>query len=301
MSAASLAERILTLKRDLNAVILVHNYQRDEVQEIADFLGDSLDLSRKAARTPAEIIVFCGVHFMAETAAILCPDRLVLLPDLAAGCPMADMITPEALRELKREHPAAIVAAYVNTSAAVKAEADICVTSANAAEIVSRLPADREIIFIPDQYLAAHVSKKTGRKLIAWPGYCPTHVGILYEDIEREKRLHPGALVMVHPECPAAENDAAEEVLSTSGMVRFARESSAREFIVGTEVGLISRLKRENPEKVFYPATERAVCPNMKRITLEKVLWSLEDRQFEIKVPEEIRVKAKRAVDAMLA
>ena len=301
MNDTGLADKIRDLKRKLNAVILVHNYQRDEVQEIADYLGDSLDLSRKAAQTAAKIIVFCGVHFMAETAAILCPDRLVLLPDLDAGCPMADMITPEGLRDLKARHPGAVVAAYVNTSAAVKAEADICVTSANAAEIVSRLPADREIIFIPDQYLAAYVSKKTGRKLIVWPGYCPTHVGILSEDIEREKRLHPGALVMVHPECPTATSDAAEEVLSTSGMARFARESSAREFIVGTEVGLISRLKRENPEKVFYPATERAVCPNMKRITLEKVLWSLEDRRYEVKVPEEIRARAKRAVDAMLA
>jgi quinolinate synthase len=301
MNDTALADKIRDLARHLRAVILVHNYQRDEVQEIADFLGDSLDLSRKAAGTDAEIIVFCGVHFMAETAAILAPDRLVLLPDRDAGCPMADMITAPDVRELRARHPGAIVAAYVNTPAAVKAESDVCVTSANAAEIVSRLPADRPLIFIPDQHLAAWVSRKTGRKMIVWPGYCPTHVGILPEDMEREKRLHPEAVVMVHPECPAAVSPSGGEVLSTSGMVKFARESPSREFIVGTEVGLVSRLRRENPGKVFYPAVERAVCPNMKRITLEKVLWSLEDRQFAVTVPEEIRVKAKRAVDAMLA
>ncbi len=301
MKDTALADKIRDLARRRRAVILVHNYQRDEVQGLADFLGDSLDLSRQAAATSAEVIVFCGVHFMAETAAILAPGRLVLLPDRDAGCPMAEMITPMNVRDLRARHPGAVVVAYVNTSAAVKAVSDVCVTSANAAAVVARLPPDRPVVFIPDQHLAAWVARKTGRELIIWPGYCPTHVAILPEDIEREKRLHPEARVMVHPECPAAVGDSAGEVLSTSGMVRFVRESPAREFIVGTELGLISRLQRENPTKVFYPASPRALCPNMKRITLEKVLWSLEDLQPAVSVPEAIRLGAKRALDAMLA
>jgi quinolinate synthase len=295
-----LAEKILNLKARKKAIILVHNYQLGEVQDIADFIGDSLELSQKAARTDAEVIVFCGVHFMAETASIICPDKTVLLPDVHAGCPMANMITPQALREKKKEYPRATVVCYVNTSAAVKAESDICCTSANAVRLVEKLTDVEDIIFVPDQYLGSYVASQTGKKMILWPGYCPTHIRILPQDIMRRKAEHPQAKAIVHPECRPEVKALADAVLSTGGMIRFAHETDAREIIVGTEVGIIHRLQKENPEKKFIPASEQAICPRMKLITLETILWSLENMTHEIRVPERIRRRARAAVDKML-
>jgi quinolinate synthase len=294
-------ERIKELKKKRNAIILVHNYQLPEVQDVADFRGDSLELSRIAAKTDAEVIVFCGVHFMAETASILCPDKKVIMPDIAAGCPMANMITAQDLRRLKKEHPKAVAVGYVNTSAEVKAELDYCCTSTNAVAVVNALRDKEEIIFVPDKYLADYVSKQTQTKLIAWNGFCPTHVKILPEDIKRERKFHPNALVMVHPECLPQVIASAEAVLSTSKMCQFARETQrAKEIIVGTEVGLIYCLKLDNPTKEFYPATERAVCPNMKRATQEKIVWALEELKEEVRVSDDIRLRARKAIDRML-
>ena len=298
-SRAQLAEKILSLKKERNAVILAHNYQLGEVQDIADFVGDSLELSQNAARTNADVIVFCGVHFMAETASILCPDKMVLLPVLEAACPMANMIRAEDLRKMKKEHPGAVIVCYINTTAEVKAESDICCTSANAVQLVQRLEA-REIIFVPDQYLGHYVSTKTGKKMILWPGYCPTHVRIQAEDIHRLRKMYPRAEVMVHPECRPEVVAIADFVLSTGGMIRHARSSQAAEIIVGTEIGMIYRLRKENPDKVFIPISEQAVCPNMKMITLENILWSMEDMSPQVKVAEDIRLKAKKAVDRMI-
>jgi quinolinate synthase len=295
-----LAGKILELKRKRNAVILVHNYQLGEIQDIADFVGDSLDLSQKAAKTDASVIVFCGVYFMAETASILCPDKTVLLPDMHAGCPMANMITAPQLRAKKKEHPKATVVCYVNSTAAVKAESYICCTSANAIGVVESLIAE-EILFVPDQYLGHYVSTKTGKKMILWPGFCPTHVRILPEHIVKLKQEYPQAKVVVHPECRPAVIALADEVLSTSGMIQFARREDVRQVIVGTEIGIIHRLRKENPGKQFIPVSEQAICPNMKLITLDKVLWSLEEMAPVVKVPEKIRLKAKQAVDRMLA
>ncbi len=294
-----LIEKILHLKRQKNAVILAHNYQRDEIQDIADFVGDSLGLSQNAAKTDAEVILFCGVHFMAETAAILCPDKVVLLPDVNASCPMANMITAEGLRKRKRELPGAAVVCYINSSAEVKAESDVCCTSANAVKIVESLDND-EILFIPDQYLGHYISTKTDKKMFLWPGYCPTHVKIQAEDITKLRLEYPQAKVVVHPECTPEVIALADEVLSTSGMCRFAQQNEAKEIIVGTEIGIIHRLQKENPDKKFIPASKRAVCPNMKLITLEKALWSLQDMTPQIKVPQEISLRAKAAVDKML-
>ena len=299
-SDAELIKDILHLKKQRNAVILVHNYQRGEVQDIGDFIGDSLELSQQVARTEADVIVFCGVHFMAETASILCPDKIVLLPDMHAGCPMANMITPQALRQKKKEHPKAVVVCYINSSAAVKAESDVCCTSANAVRIVEKLAAAEEILFVPDQYLGNYVSTKTGRKMLLWPGYCPTHMRIRPQDISRLRAEHPQAKVVVHPECRPEVIALADAVLSTGGICRFARETEAEEIIVGTEIGIIHRLRKENPGKRFFPASEQAVCPRMKLITLETMLWSLEKMAPEVKVPERIRLKAKTAVDKML-
>jgi len=296
---AELIAKILSLKKRRNAVILAHNYQLGEVQDIADFVGDSLELSQKAAKTNADVIVFCGVHFMAETASILCPDKVVLLPDMNAGCPMADMVNAERLKERKRELPNATVVCYINSSAEVKAESDVCCTSANAVKVVESL-GRKEILFVPDQYLGHYVSTKSGREMHLWPGYCPTHVRIQAEDITRLKKEYPRAKAIVHPECRPEVIAVADEVLSTGGMYRFARQTEAREIIVGTEIGIIHRLSKENPGKQFIPASKRAVCPNMKLITLEKVLWSLEEMAPQVKVPEEIRLKAKLAVDKML-
>ena len=294
-----LVEEILSLKRERNAVILVHNYQLGEVQDIADFVGDSLELSQDAAKTEAEVIVFCGVQFMAETASILCPDKVVLLPDIHAGCPMADMITAESLRERKRELPDATVVCYVNSSAEVKAESDVCCTSANAVKVVDSLDAE-EILFVPDYYLGHYVSTKTDKKISLWPGFCPTHVRIQPQDIIKLKKEHTQAKVVVHPECRPEVIALADEVLSTGGMCRFAPKTEAKEIIVGTEMGIIHRLRKENPGKRFISVSEQAICPTMKLITLEKVLYSLEEMAPEVKVPEDIRLRAKAAVDKML-
>jgi quinolinate synthase len=299
-SNAKIIERILNLKQERNAIILAHNYQLGEIQDIADFVGDSLDLSQRAAKTGVDIIVFCGVHFMAETASILCPDKKILLPDIDAGCPMANMITAERLREKKSEHQNAIVVCYINSSADVKAESDVCCTSANAINVVQKLADDREIIFIPDQYLGHYVSTKTNKKLILWPGFCPTHIRIQPQEITRLKQEYSEARVVVHPECKPEVIALADEVLSTSGIIKFAQKTQARDIIVGTELGIIYRLKKENPSKRFIPASEQAVCPNMKRITLEKVLWALEELSPEVTVPQEIRLKARAAVNKML-
>ncbi len=298
-SNSQLIEKILKLKKQRNAVILAHNYQLGEIQDIADFVGDSLELSQKAAGADAEVIVFCGVQFMAETASILCPDKTVLLPDINAGCPMADMVTAENLRKRKGELPGVTVVCYINSSAEVKAESDICCTSANAVKVIESIDAG-DILFVPDQYLGHYISNKTGRKMHLWPGYCPTHVRIQAEDIVRLKDEYPHAKAIVHPECRPEVIAIADEVLSTGGMCRFAKQTDARESIVGTEIGIIHRLRKENPGKKFIPASKQAVCPKMKLITLEKVLWSLQDMAPEIKVPDEIRPKAKLAVDRML-
>jgi quinolinate synthase len=295
----NVAEEIARLKRERNAVILAHNYQRGEVQDIADFVGDSLELSQNAARTDAEVIVFCGVHFMAETASILCPDRIVLLPDEKAGCPMANMITAEELIKRKGQFPGAAVVCYVNSTAEVKAESDICCTSANAVKVIQGLDA-REILFVPDQYLGHYISTKTDKQMHFWPGYCPTHMKILPKHILELRQKHPQARVVVHPECRPDVIDLADEVLSTGGMCRHAGREDVSQMIVGTETGIIHRLKKENPGKEFLPASEKAVCPNMKKITLHKVLGSLEEMRPEVRVPEEIRLRAKTAVDRMV-
>lgn len=296
----SLEERILKLKKERNAVILVHNYQLGEIQDIADFIGDSLGLSQNAAKTKADVIVFCGVHFMAETAAILCPDMTVLLPDPHAGCPMANMINAKQLRQKKKELPNASVVCYINSTAEVKAESDICCTSANAVKVVESVDND-EILFVPDQYLGHYISTKTNKKMHLWPGYCPTHARIRDRDIIRLKQEYPQAKVVVHPECRPEVIALADEVASTGGLIRYARREDVREMIVGTEIGIIHRLKKENPGKKFIPVSEQAVCPNMKLITLEKVLWSLEEMAPVVTVPEKIRLRAKAAVDKMLA
>jgi len=298
-SDARLVKEILRLKRERNAIILAHNYQLGEVQDIADFVGDSLELSQMAAQTDAAVIVFCGVHFMAETASILCPDKTVLLPDVNAGCPMADMITAEGLRQKKKDYPDATVVCYINSSAEVKAESDVCCTSANAVKVIESLDA-KEILFVPDQYLGHYISTKTDKKLIFWPGFCPTHARIKSQDIIRLKQEHPQAKVVVHPECRPEVIALADEVLSTGGICRYAARTEAKEVIVGTELGIIHRLRKENPDKRFIPASEQAICPRMKLITLEKVLWSLEEIAPQVKVHDEIRLRAKAAVDRML-
>ncbi|RLC96684.1 MAG: quinolinate synthase [Chloroflexi bacterium] len=294
-----LVERITALKARRKAIILAHNYQLGEIQDIADFVGDSLELSQRAADSQAEVIIFCGVHFMAETAAILCPDKVVLLSHVHAGCPMADMVTAEALRQKKAEHPGATVVCYVNSSAEVKAESDVCCTSANALDLVRGLDST-EILFVPDKYLGHYVAAQTGKQMVLWPGYCPTHTRIQATDIARLKSQHPQAEVMVHPECRPDVIELADFVLSTGGMCRHARATAAREIIVGTEIGLVYRLRKENPEKVFIPISEQAICPTMKLTRLENVLWCLEEMSPRVEVPQETRLRAKAAVDKML-
>ena len=299
--AGSLVDKIIKLKKERNAVILVHNYQRPEVQDIADHVGDSLGLSIAASKTSARVIVFCGVYFMAETAAIICPDKTVIMPDVNAGCPMADMITAEKMIALRKEHPGVPVVCYVNSSAGVKAESDICCTSANAVNVCASLK-EKEIIFVPDKYLGMYVqSKLPDKKMIIYPGCCPTHAKILPEHVQKAKVEHPGAPVIVHPECRPEVIALADAALSTEGMIKFVKESKAAEFLIGTETGIIYRMQKENPGKKFFPVTDQAVCPNMKLPTLEKALWSLEDLQTVIKVPENIAAKAKKAIERMLA
>ena len=296
----NVSEEIAELKRARKAVILAHNYERPEVQDAADFTGDSLELARKAATVEADVIAFCGVYFMAETAAILNPSKKVLIPDATAGCPMADMITGEQLRALKAKHPGAAAVCYVNSTAEVKAECDICVTSGNAERVMATFPKDREIIFVPDQHLGSHIAGKLGATYVLWPGYCPTHARLTAKQVAAARAAHPGAPVLVHPECTKEVRDAADERLSTGGMCTFARTSPAQEFIIGTETGILHRLRQENPGKRFWPAAE-LVCPNMKKTTLENLRDCMRDLSPVVTVPPEIAVRAKRAIDAMLA
>ncbi|MCD6360697.1 MAG: quinolinate synthase NadA [Armatimonadetes bacterium] len=294
------AEAVERLKRERNAVLLVHNYQIAEVQDLADYLGDSLGLSQQAAATDADVIVFCGVHFMAQTAKIVCPDKTVLMPDPGAGCPMADMITAEALIEFKAEHPGVPVVTYVNSTAEVKAESDICCTSANSVRIVQSLDTDR-VIFVPDHFLGTWTQEQLPDvEFILWGGFCPTHAKMTAEMVEQARAEHPDAVFICHPECRPEVTSIADAVLSTGGMVRFAAETDAREIIIGTEEGMAYRLKRENPDKEFH-VLPGAVCPNMKKTTADKVLASLENMQFEIEVEPEIAERARRAVERMLA
>lgn len=300
MQNDEMVARINMLKNEKNAVILAHNYCRPEVQDIADYSGDSLALSRIAAGTDADIIVFCGVHFMAETAYILSPQKMVLLPDSGAGCPMADMISADQLMKLKAEYPEATVIAYVNSSAAVKAETDICCTSGNAVNLMNHLSQVQDIIFVPDKHLGTYLSRKSGKQFKIWDGYCPVHQKITPEDIIREKKKHPEAKVLAHPECSQAVLDLADAVLSTEGICRYAAESDVMEIIYATEIGIRHRLEKENPDKRFYPASEFAVCHDMKKITLEKIVWSLEHLEPVIRVPDDICRKARKAVDRMI-
>jgi quinolinate synthase len=292
--------RVQKLKKQRNAVILAHNYQIEEIQDCADYIGDSYGLSRIAADTEASVIVFCGVHFMAEGAAILSPEKTVLLPELLAGCPMADMVTVEALREKKKLHPEAAVVAYVNSSAAVKAESDICVTSANAVEVVNSLDAE-EILFVPDRNLGSFVAERTDKRVVLWDGYCITHHRVSVDDVKTVRSLLPEAAVVVHPECRPEVVKAADFAFSTSGILKFARETGYRQIIIGTEMGLLYRLRQENPDKEFYLLSQGLICPNMKYTTLEKVLRSLETLSPVITVPEKVRIPARRALDRMLA
>jgi quinolinate synthase len=318
-----LREKIRALKEKKRAIILAHNYQREEVQDIADFRGDSLELSRTAASVDCEVIVFCGVNFMAESASILSPEKTVLLPEISAGCPMADMITVgEArnirtrfpgfeyndgftypaeftLKDIKRLHPGVPVVTYVNTTADVKAESDICCTSANAGKIVESLDTDK-VICVPDKNLSAWIAKNTDKEVIAWDGFCHVHERATSEDVRKARDAHPDAAVLVHPECRMEVLDLADHVTSTSGMLRYAESSDAREFIIGTETGLMYKLKKDNPEKSFYPLRKDMVCPNMKKTSLKSVLHSLETETYKIKVPDEIRIPAKKALDRML-
>lgn len=319
-----IVEEILKLKKNRNALILSHNYQRDEVQEIADFVGDSLELSRTASEIDCDVIVFCGVHFMAESASILSPQKIVLLPELHAGCPMADMIEVSSprkvwkhfpgyekqptfifpheftLMDMKSMHPGAPVVAYVNTTAEVKANSDICCTSANVVKVVESLEEDT-VICIPDRNLSMWAQKNTNKKIIAWDGFCHVHDRVTKEDVLKARKTYPEALFVAHPECRLEVLELADHVTSTSGMLRFAKSSSASEFIIGTEIGLLHRLKKENPDKIFHPLRKDMICPNMKKTTLKSVLNALKEMKNVIKVPEEIRIPAKRALDRMLS
>ncbi|MBC7894453.1 MAG: quinolinate synthase NadA [Cytophagaceae bacterium] len=308
-----LALRIRELAKARQAVVLAHNYERPEVQDVADFVGDSLGLSREAARTDAEVIVFCGVHFMAETAAILSPKKTVLLPDLAAGCSLADTITADQLREWKAQHPGAVVVAYVNTTAAVKAESDYCCTSGNAVEVVESIDADKDILFLPDFFLGAHVRRMTGRKNIhVWQGECHVHAGITPQSLSRQRTEHPGAEVLVHPECGCATNvveavsagaipSDGVHILSTEGMIKRPGVSDASAFIIATETGILHRLRRANPDKTFIAASDRAECQYMKMTTLPKVLRSLEHLEHRITVPEDVAQRARLALERMVS
>jgi quinolinate synthase len=312
-NGSALHQEIRKLAAKRNAVVLAHNYERPEVQDVADFVGDSLGLSREAAKTEAEIIVFCGVHFMAETAAILSPSKMVLLPDMAAGCSLAATIDADQLREWKAEHPGAIVVSYVNTTAEVKAESDYCCTSGNAVEIVNSIPADKEILFLPDMFLGAHVRRVTGRQNIhVWMGECHVHAGIDPEHIARQRAEHPGAEFLIHPECGCATNvveamsagdidPTGVQILSTEGMINRPKLSSNDTFIVATETGILHRLRKANPAKTFIPASDRAVCAYMKVTTLPKVLDALARLEHHITVPAPIAERARRAIERMVA
>jgi len=319
----SLQKQILELKEKKRAIILSHNYQRDEVQDIADFVGDSLELSRIAATKECEMIVFCGVHFMAESASILSPDKTVLLPEVEALCPMADMIRVDSprpvrtsypgftnppayvfpqeftLRDIKKKYPGVPVVAYVNTTAEVKAESDICCTSANVIKVIESLPGV-EVICIPDKNLSQWAARNTRKRVIAWDGYCNVHERVTLDDVRQARAEHPNAVIMAHPECRLEVLEMADHVTSTSGMLRYALASDAKEFVVGTEIGLMHRLRRDNPGKIFYPLRKDMICPNMKKTTLQSILRAFQENAHLVKVPEEIRVPAKKALDRML-
>ena len=301
MDIKQLSVDITRLKKERNAVILAHLYQRPEVQEVADFVGDSLELSRQAASTDADVIVFCGVHFMAETAYILSPDKIVLLPDEQAGCPMANMITAEQLKTRKSQLPDAVVVAYVNTSAEVKAESDICCTSANAVKVVQSVPADKPILFVPDKNLGAYIIQQTGRPMELWQGWCNTHEWVTADNVAAAKAEHPAALVLAHPECQPEVVALADFVSGTSRLIQYAKESQDRQFIIVTEAGILHQLNKHCPEKEFYLATGKLVCPNMKLTTLPKVKQALETLQPRITVPEPVRAKALGCLERMLA
>jgi len=299
MVQSDIVEKIQDLKRERNAVILAHNYQPGEVQDIADYLGDSLELSRIAEKTDADVIIFCGVHFMAETASILSPEKRVLLPDMNAGCPMADMLTTDDLRKLKAEHPDAGVVGYVNTTAEVKALSDICCTSSNGVNVVKSMSSEK-VIFVPDQNLGAYIQRFTlDKEMILWPGMCPTHHEIRKDQLLKIKEKHPKAEILVHPECRPEIIDIADHALSTNGMVNHAKKSDAKEFIIGTEKDMCYRLKNENPDKVFYPI-KTAICPDMKKITLKKVLNSLRTLEPKVNLDDDVMEKAKMPLQKMM-
>ena len=297
----SLSGEILKLKAERNAIILSHLYQPAEIQEIADYVGDSLGLSQQAATTDAAVIVFCGVHFMAESAYILSPDKIVLLPEISAGCPMADMVTEEALRQKKAEHPDALVVCYVNTTAGVKALCDVACTSANAEKVINALPPDRPIIFVPDRNLGRNIMNKTGREMILWEGCCPSHDRLTAAQITAAKDAHPGALTLVHPECRPEVVALADVVSSTTGMINYARESAAQTFIIGTEMGILHPLQKACPDKEFIFASQDLLCREMKKTTLEKVRQALENLAPRVEVPREISAQAVRCLNNMLA
>lgn len=299
MEQKKLIEEINRLRKEKNAIILAHNYQLPEIQEIADLTGDSLELSMKAAKTDADMIVFCGVSFMAETAKILCPDKKVILPVEDAGCPMADMIDADELRQEKEKYPGVPVVTYVNSTAAVKAESDICCTSANAVKVVQSLDSDT-VLVTPDKNLAKWVERHIDKKILYWPGYCPIHDRLTKKAVEEARAAHPDAVLMAHPECPPEVIEVADVVRSTSGMLAYAKESSAKEFIVATEVGLIYPLEKQNPNKRFYPASPEMVCEEMKKTRLEDVLRALKEESPLTNIPEDIRKKALKAVERML-
>ena len=320
MEVNSLKDEILRLKKEKDAVILAHNYQISEVQDVADFVGDSLGLSQQAAKTSAKIIVFCGVHFMAETASIICPDKKVLIPDLEAGCSLSDTINAEELRKWKEENPDAVVVGYVNTTADVKAMCDYCCTSSNAVKVVNSIPADRTVLFLPDMFLGAYVAEVTKRKnMLIWPGECHVHAGIRPEMVNDMLKTHKGAEFLIHPECGCTTsmmyyfngngngksngngNGHNVKFFSTEGMMKYAKSSNADKFVIATETGILYRMQKENPDKKFIPISDNAICKYMKMITLDKVYRSLTEMVYEVKVPEIIAGKAKLAIERMLA
>jgi quinolinate synthase len=296
----NLVKKILFWKKKREALILAHVYQPGDIQDIADFTGDSLFLSQQAAKTQAKVIVFCGVQFMAETASMLSPEKIVLLPEIKAGCPLADMASTEEVKNKIKELSKAVVVSYVNSSAVVKSLSDYCCTSANAVQIAKAIPAEKEILFLPDMNLANFTAKKAKRKIIPWPGFCPTHHLLTREEVIKAKKLHPLALLLVHPECRPEVGDLADYIGSTRGIIEFASNNQAKEYIIGTELGILHPLKKNNPNKIFFPASENMVCRDMKLITLEKILCSLQNLEPRIIVPEEIRKKSLQALNRMI-
>ncbi|MEJ5348745.1 MAG: quinolinate synthase NadA [Desulfosoma sp.] len=295
-----LVQEILALKKERNAILLAHNYQPGVIQDIADLTGDSLELSRKAQETDADVIVFCGVHFMAETAAILNPEKIVLLPNPSAGCAMADMITAEDVRRIRQEFPEVPIVTYVNSTAEVKAESTICCTSANVTRVVASFSQEKALYFVPDQNLALYAARYTDKTIHFWKGYCPVHHRLTASMVQEAKAAHPEALFLAHPECRPEVLDLADEITSTSGMLRYVRQSSHDTFLIGTETGILHPMRRDNPTKTFYPVSSHMVCPDMKKTSLDDILRSLKTLSPQVRVPEDIRVKALQAVERML-